>query len=90
MKIPNELNGYKYVSSILIDDDLISDLLLFIKTSDSYKNILINYPINTEKELNEIIKKYQSSFNCIKSKLEIINNNHPRFGSCITFCILPK
>ena len=84
IKIENELNGFKWDSSILITDKLMLEIYSFIKSINKSRFwIKILSPINTEKELSSISSKYSSLFKDINFKIQVKNYNSPQFGSCV-------
>ena len=90
-KIENELNGYKYGESIFMTDLLLTDILSFLcSPNNKCKYIVILYPLNSRSSLQSLINKYLKKYNQNNYHLKIEQYNHPQFGSCISFCVLPS
>eukprot|EP01084_Bolivina_argentea_P112610 200831_1 len=88
-KISGEWNGYKYSSSITIDDEYLLYMLKHLnnKTVKSWPHIVIDKPNNSSSSLKHLIKKFSNLFGACNYELEIQKTNHNQFGKCDSFRI---
>ena len=88
-KIPSQLNGFKDVPSVFVEEKFLESVLKMLTDADNgWKEVQIRYPINTEKLLNKLIRAHSKNFKSVGFEMAIGEGHDPRSGQqCKLFSI---